>query len=168
MFKDTTVFQPLTWASSSSILFHQGGVCGQGELSSRRFLLIFDLTECLNPATLLSGCPTPQVGLSLVMVSLTSNSPGLCVRVSLRELLSIGSFEGWHGRKWSQRKDQTLLQVSSAIRVIFNCLSPFKTPLLQPLCLSRAIFSHSSEATGKGEHLSCMVSICWAHDENLS
>ena len=39
----------------------QGRVCGQGDLSSRPFLLIFDLTECLNPATLLAGCPTPQV-----------------------------------------------------------------------------------------------------------
>ena len=47
--------------SFSPFLPLQGRVCGQGDLSSRPFLLIFDLTECLNPATLLAGCPTPQV-----------------------------------------------------------------------------------------------------------
>ena len=49
------------WSSLSPSLSLQGRVCGQGDLSSRPFLLIFDLTECLNPATLLAGCPTPQV-----------------------------------------------------------------------------------------------------------
>ena len=39
----------------------QGRVCGQGDLTARPHLLIFDLTQCLGPQALLSGCQTPQV-----------------------------------------------------------------------------------------------------------
>ena len=38
-----------------------GRVCGTGELESRKYLLYFDLTRCLNPAVLAYGCNTPQV-----------------------------------------------------------------------------------------------------------
>ena len=38
-----------------------GQICGQGELSSKPYLLFFDLTRCLNPAVLSLGCPTPQI-----------------------------------------------------------------------------------------------------------
>ena len=40
---------------------YQGSLCGQGKLSSQPYLLMFDLTQCLNPTVLLAGCPTPQV-----------------------------------------------------------------------------------------------------------
>ena len=38
----------------------RGRVCGRGELTSRRLLLVFDMTKCLNPAVLVEGCLTPQ------------------------------------------------------------------------------------------------------------
>jgi len=40
----------------------QGKICGSdGPLKDRKNLLFFDLTQCLNPAVLTLGCPTPQV-----------------------------------------------------------------------------------------------------------
>jgi len=42
----------------------QGNVCGQGSMQGRDFLLLFDLTQCLNPAVLISGCTTPHVCVS--------------------------------------------------------------------------------------------------------
>jgi choline transporter-like protein 2/4/5 len=39
----------------------QGNICGQGDMRERPFLLLFDLTQCLNPAVLISGCLTPHV-----------------------------------------------------------------------------------------------------------
>ena len=39
----------------------RGNICGRGELKDRPYLLFFDLTRCLNPAVLVSGCPTEQV-----------------------------------------------------------------------------------------------------------
>merc|ERR1712098_798265 len=38
-----------------------GNVCGKGPLKDRKLLMMFDLTQCLNPAILVTGCPTPQV-----------------------------------------------------------------------------------------------------------
>ena len=38
-----------------------GRICGSGNLTSRKYLLYFDLTRCLNPAVLAYGCNTPQV-----------------------------------------------------------------------------------------------------------
>jgi len=38
-----------------------GNTCGNGTLKDRPNLLFFDLTECLNPAVISLGCPTPQV-----------------------------------------------------------------------------------------------------------
>ena len=49
-----------------------GRVCGgnssSGDLTSRRYLLYFDLTRCLNPAVLAYGCNTPQVTGWLIFV----------------------------------------------------------------------------------------------------
>ncbi len=39
----------------------EGHICGRGSFSDRPYLLFFDLTQCLNPAVLALGCPTPQV-----------------------------------------------------------------------------------------------------------
>jgi len=39
----------------------QGKICGNGTLKDRPNLLFFDLTECLNPAVISLGCPTPQI-----------------------------------------------------------------------------------------------------------
>ena len=39
----------------------QGHICGRGAMSDRPLLLMFDLTQCLNPAVLVEGCLTPQV-----------------------------------------------------------------------------------------------------------
>jgi len=38
-----------------------GNVCGKGPLKDRKLLMMFDLTQCLNPAILVTGCPTPQM-----------------------------------------------------------------------------------------------------------
>jgi len=51
----------------SKVLFptdSQGRICGQGQLASRPYLLIFDLSKCLSPSSLVSGCPTPHVCVS--------------------------------------------------------------------------------------------------------
>jgi len=39
----------------------QGEVCGRGEQKDRPYLLMFDLTQCLNAAALVTGCPTEQI-----------------------------------------------------------------------------------------------------------
>jgi len=39
----------------------QGNICGRGEMHDRKLLLLFDLTQCLNPGVLVEGCLTPQV-----------------------------------------------------------------------------------------------------------
>ena len=39
----------------------KGEICGRGRYTDRPHLLFFDLTKCLNPASLVLGCPTPQV-----------------------------------------------------------------------------------------------------------
>jgi len=41
-----------------------GQICGQGSLISRPYLLIFDLSQCLSPSSLIAGCPTPHVCVS--------------------------------------------------------------------------------------------------------
>ena len=38
-----------------------GQICGKGQLKDRPYLLFYDLTRCLNPAAVATGCPTPQV-----------------------------------------------------------------------------------------------------------
>merc|ERR1719369_2332111 len=38
-----------------------GHLCGQGHLSSRPYLLLYDLSQCLSPLALIAGCPTPHV-----------------------------------------------------------------------------------------------------------
>jgi len=38
-----------------------GQICGQGDFKDRPYLLFFDLTQCLNPAVISLGCPTPQI-----------------------------------------------------------------------------------------------------------
>jgi len=38
-----------------------GEVCGRGEMMDREVLLIFDLTQCLNAAVMVTGCPTQQI-----------------------------------------------------------------------------------------------------------
>jgi len=38
-----------------------GLVCGQGQMARREHLLLFDMTQCLNPAVLVQGCLTPKV-----------------------------------------------------------------------------------------------------------
>jgi len=38
-----------------------GNVCGNGTFVDRKFLIMFDLTQCLNPAVLVTGCQTTQV-----------------------------------------------------------------------------------------------------------
>ena len=37
-----------------------GQICGSGDLKDRPVLLFFDIIQCLNVATLATGCPTPQ------------------------------------------------------------------------------------------------------------
>jgi len=39
----------------------QGNICGKGEMVDRTALLMFDLTQCLNPAILVTGCLTNHV-----------------------------------------------------------------------------------------------------------
>jgi len=39
----------------------QGNICGKGEMVDRKVLLMFDLTQCLNPAVLVTGCLTTHV-----------------------------------------------------------------------------------------------------------
>eukprot|EP00092_Neocalanus_flemingeri_P022536 GFUD01024438.1.p1 GENE.GFUD01024438.1~~GFUD01024438.1.p1 ORF type:complete len:770 (+),score=149.75 GFUD01024438.1:193-2502(+) len=39
----------------------QGNICGKGEMADRQALLMFDLTQCLNPAVLVTGCLTTHV-----------------------------------------------------------------------------------------------------------
>jgi len=39
----------------------QGNICGRGVFSDHRMLLMFDMTQCLNPAILVEGCLTPKV-----------------------------------------------------------------------------------------------------------
>ena len=39
----------------------QGNICGRGALQDRKNLLMFDLTQCLNPAILVTGCQTTSV-----------------------------------------------------------------------------------------------------------
>merc|ERR1712013_352591 len=39
----------------------QGNICGKGEMVDRKSLLMFDLTQCLNPAILVTGCLTTHV-----------------------------------------------------------------------------------------------------------
>ena len=136
----------------------QGRVCGQGDLSSRPFLLIFDLTECLNPATLLAGCPTPQVimlmtKMFMVIMIMIREPPtiffldhdehlGVRGSLSFRELFTTGSFErcGRGGRK-SEGEDQTLLQVSSSLSNVHK--QKANKHSLQPLRLAREIRSNS-------------------------
>ena len=36
-------------------------MCGRGEQKDRPYLLMFDLTQCLNAAALVTGCPTEQI-----------------------------------------------------------------------------------------------------------
>ena len=156
----------------------QGRVCGQGDLSSRPFLLIFDLTECLNPATLLAGCPTPQVimlmmKMFMVIMIMIREPPtiffldhdehlGVRGSLSFRELFTTGSFErcGRGGRK-SEREDQTLLQVSSSLSNVHK--QKANKHSLQPLRLAREIRSNSCWGAGKGKHMSCMVSSADIH-----
>jgi len=38
-----------------------GNICGWNEMSELPFLMIFDLTECLNPGAVVTGCNSPQV-----------------------------------------------------------------------------------------------------------
>ena len=49
----------------------QGNICGRGALEDRQNLLMFDLTQCLNPAILVTGCQTTSVSqiqsLSLIL-----------------------------------------------------------------------------------------------------
>ena len=47
---------------------YQGHICGwgEGEMADRPFTLMFDMTQCLNPAYLVEGCLTPQVWSGLV------------------------------------------------------------------------------------------------------
>jgi len=42
----------------------EGNICGMKHMKSRPNLLLFDITQCLNPAALISGCPTPHVCVS--------------------------------------------------------------------------------------------------------
>ena len=42
----------------------QGEVCGRGNQKDRPYLLMFDLTKCLNAAALVTGCPTEQICVS--------------------------------------------------------------------------------------------------------
>ena len=37
-----------------------GQICGSGDMQDRPVLLFFDIIQCLNVATLATGCPTPQ------------------------------------------------------------------------------------------------------------
>ena len=39
----------------------QGHICGLGAMSGLPHLLVFDITKCLNPGVMFSGCDTPQV-----------------------------------------------------------------------------------------------------------
>jgi len=39
----------------------EGNICGRGERQDRPFLLMFDLTRCLNPAVVVTGCLTEHV-----------------------------------------------------------------------------------------------------------
>jgi len=60
-FKDGNIAQVLYPSDS------QGNICGTNnklsgvDLSSRKYLLFFDLTQCFNADTVVNGCPTPQV-----------------------------------------------------------------------------------------------------------
>ena len=36
-------------------------MCGRGDQKDRPFLLLYDLTQCLNAAVLVTGCPTEQI-----------------------------------------------------------------------------------------------------------
>jgi len=39
----------------------QGNICGRGVFSNHPMLLMFDMTQCLNPAVVVEGCLTPKV-----------------------------------------------------------------------------------------------------------
>ena len=39
----------------------QGHICGLDAMAGRPHLLMFDISQCLSPGVLLSGCATPQV-----------------------------------------------------------------------------------------------------------
>ena len=40
-------------------------------MEKRPFLLLFDITQCLNPAALISGCPTPHVSTTPIRLQKT-------------------------------------------------------------------------------------------------
>ena len=49
----------------------QGHICGLGAMSGLPHLLVFDITKCLNPGVMFSGCDTPQVRNERKMFNLT-------------------------------------------------------------------------------------------------
>ena len=47
--------------------FVQGNICGRGVFSNHPMLLMFDMTQCLNPAVVVEGCLTPKVIMTMIM-----------------------------------------------------------------------------------------------------
>jgi len=63
----TVAFYGLYNGDISKVIYptdSEGNVCGQGTLDNRPYLLIFDMTQCLNPAVLVEGCLTPKACVS--------------------------------------------------------------------------------------------------------
>ena len=56
---DTNVNDPSPYFPNNFL--SQGNICGRGALEDRKNLLMFDLTQCLNPAILVTGCQTTSV-----------------------------------------------------------------------------------------------------------
>ena len=58
---------------------YQGNICGKGEMVDRKSLLMFDLTQCLNPAILVTGCLTTHVLTILLITSHITTYYQVCV-----------------------------------------------------------------------------------------
>lgn len=60
----------------------KGEVCGRGDMQDRELLMIYDLTQCLNAAAMLTGCPTQQVRLVRALELYINSTAGLCLQMS--------------------------------------------------------------------------------------
>ena len=56
------------WPNFVIQIYLKGNICGRGVFSDHPMLLMFDMTQCLNPAILVEGCLTPKVMMIIVMI----------------------------------------------------------------------------------------------------
>jgi len=87
----------------------QGNICGLGDLSDRRVLLMFDMTQCLNPAVLVEGCLTPQVCVERCPDE--SYSP-LAAATAAENAKGFGSLVGQLASQHLQTEEQIKAQMS--------------------------------------------------------